>query len=308
MNKKRLGQKFVFLLPVLAGIFYGSAGTFVRLLDSWEMDNFTIIESRAIFGVVMLFLILLIWDRKKLRIHKKDIWLFLVLGIAGMFLLNIFYNISIVRLSLSFSAVLLCLCPVYVLIFSAIFFKEKVGIQKIICVVLVIFGCVLVSGFLENISGTTLSLLGLGAGILSGICYAVINIASKELANRNYNGLTVTFYGVIVVLIISAPFADWGLLGKTITTNPGTNVPLLILHAFCVLVAPYLLINAGLARMDAGKVAVFSSTEPMAAMVFGWIFFSEIPSVLMIVGMILTIVALVFFSLPDITRKKTKQF
>ena len=51
--------------------------------------------------------------------------------------------------------------------------------------------------------------------------------------------------------------------------------------------------------MDAGKASILASGEPVAAMVFGLIFFSEIPTILMILGMVTAVTAMVILGLPE---------
>ena len=55
-----------------------------------------------------------------------------------------------------------------------------------------------------------------------------------------------------------------------------------------------------LAHVDAGKVAILGAGgEPSAAMIFGILIYSEIPSLLSVAGLVITIAALAFICLPD---------
>ena len=90
--------------------------------------------------VIMVGLWMLIKDKSLFRINKKDIPLLAFTGMIGFSLMNVFYNYSIQELSLSLAAVLLCTAPVYVIIFGAIFFKEKISARKLVGVVLILSG------------------------------------------------------------------------------------------------------------------------------------------------------------------------
>ena len=48
-----------------------------------------------------------------------------------------------------------------------------------------------------------------------------------------------------------------------------------------------------------GKASILCSCEPVAAMVFGFFFFKEIPTVLSITGLIIVLVALAMLVLSD---------
>lgn len=55
---------------------------------------------------------------------------------------------------------------------------------------------------------------------------------------------------------------------------------------------PYVFYTIALNHMDAGKASILCSCEPVAAMIFGMIFFDEMPTILSIVGLIIVLVAL----------------
>ena len=51
--------------------------------------------------------------------------------------------------------------------------------------------------------------------------------------------------------------------------------------------------------MDAGKASILASGEPIAAMIFGVFFYHEIPTVLSVIGVLLTLTALTLLSIPE---------
>ena len=51
-------RKTVNLLPIAAGILFGSVGVFVRTLDGAGFGNITIIFSRAVLAAVIMFICL----------------------------------------------------------------------------------------------------------------------------------------------------------------------------------------------------------------------------------------------------------
>jgi drug/metabolite transporter (DMT)-like permease len=58
--------------------------------------------------------------------------------------------------------------------------------------------------------------------------------------------------------------------------------------------------------VDAGKAAILAAGgEPSAAMVFGIIFFNEIPSILGIIGLIITIIAISILCKPESKQEET---
>ena len=59
-------------MPVLAGVFWGSVGVFVRTLMDFGMDNYTVLGSRMAVAVVILFFVILFRDKSLFRIRIRD--------------------------------------------------------------------------------------------------------------------------------------------------------------------------------------------------------------------------------------------
>ena len=69
--------------------------------------------------------------------------------------------------------------------------------------------------------------------------------------------------------------------------------------SLCTAVCPYAFYTVALDHMEAGKASILCSCEPVAAMVFGFFFFREIPTVLSIAGLIIVLIALAMLVLSD---------
>lgn len=286
-------KRFILLLPVVAGIMFGSSGVFVRKLSGFGMDNPTVLFTRTAFAALCMLLFLLIFDRKLLKLKVRDIPLFLGTGLLGMLGLNLCYNEAINRLSLSLAAVLLSTAPVFVIILAAIFFKERITKKKVGCMLLAIVGCTLASGLMEQTNGMTVSPAGIGLGVCAAVFYALYSIFSRKATDRGYHTYTVIFYSVLIISIVLLPFADFEKIGQFISEVPAGNTMFLFAHALCTSVLPYIFITLALLHTEAGKVSILASGgEPIAAVVFGLLFYDEIPSWLMLAGLVITITAL----------------
>ena len=298
-------KKAAYLLPALSGISWGTAGLFVRPLSAWGMNSVTILESRAWIGALALGIFLFIKDRSLLKIRFKDLWTIAAASLIGTLGLNICYNCSINSLTLSLAAVLLGLAPFFVVLLAAPLFKEKITLKKALCTAAAFFGCVLVSGVLESGSGLSWTPAGILIGVVSGFFYALYSIFSRMAMNRGCHALTVTFYCFTIVTIVLLPFTSWGLIGSFAAAAPLKNGLFMLANALCIAILPYVLFNTGLRYMETGIASVLASTEPVAAMVFGIIAYSEIPSLLSLTGMAVVLVSLGIISLGD--SKKSGQ-
>lgn len=292
------------LFPVLSGILWGSAGVFVRVLNEMGMDSFTIVESRVFIAVIIIFAGLFIMDRNLLKVKLSDCWIFVCAGAFSMLGLNLCYNEAIGRLTLSLSAVLLSMSPLFVLALAAVIFKERLTAQKIFCAVLALIGCVLASGVLEETGSIKWSVFGILIGVLAAFFYGTYSIFSKIGMMRKYHSFTITAYSLLSVAVVLIPFTDWQTVGSIVQAEPEKMSLFLLVHSLCTSVLPYILFTVSLNYIEAGKVAILASGEPVAAMVFGILFYDEIPTVLSLIGLFTVLLALGLLSVPLARIKK----
>lgn len=287
-------KKIVPIFPILAGILWGATGIFIRKSTELSMNNITIVSSKAVTASVIMFVLIFLYNKSLIKIHLKDIFIFISAALIGMLGVNIFFNESVSFLSLSLAAVLLSLSPIFVLLLSYFLYKEKITLKKLISIILAFVGCILVSNILK--SEIKISLWGVISGLLAAFSYALYSIISKKAMLKGYHSLTITLYAFIFIAIITAPLADWNLIIDLIKKDNNIFI-FIILHSLLVLILPYVFYTVSLNYMDTGKASILASCEPIAASVFGIIFFNEIPNIFSVVGIILTITALTLLSI-----------
>ena len=295
-------KKLMILMPLFAGALWGSVAIFVRRLTAFGMDNWTILFTRVAVASILLGIFLLFKGRELLKIRIRDIWLFAGSGIVAMLGLNYCYTEAINTLSVSFAAVLLSMSPVFVMIFAAILFHEKITPLKIICTFFAMAGCFLISGILEN-GSVNVSAYGIFIGIMAAVFYALYSIFSKISMQRGYSVFTITFYSMLLMAIALLPLTDWSMTGSFIAGSPVKNIIFMILHSLCTNVLPYVCFTWSLNYVDAGKAAILAAGgEPTAAMIFGILFFNEFPSIIGITGLIITVAAISVLCKPTKTE------
>lgn len=291
-------KKIYNIMPIISGICFGSAGIFVRELSE-NMNSTSIISSRVIVAVLLLGAWIAVCHPEYFKIKLKDLWIFVGAGVLGTLGLNTCYNFSINELSLSLSAVLIALAPIFVIIFAFFLFHEAITARKVISIVLALAGCVLTSGIFENNASMHWTWIGILVGGAGAIFYALYSVFSKVGMKHGYPALTITFYSMVAIAVVLLPFTQWGHITHYIAANPVRNAPFMVMHSLCTAVCPYAFYTVALDHMDAGKASILCSCEPVAAMVFGIFFFGEIPTVLSVAGLLIVLVALAMLVLPD---------
>ncbi len=297
-------NKFAVLMPLAAGACWGASGVFVRTLSAAGFNNITIMTSRAIVGSSLVFLFLFFYDRSLLKIRKRDIPLFLSLAVNGYLLMNTCYNLTVARLTLSLASVLLGLCPIFVLFFGVLFFHEKITLVKVSCMLAALTGCALLAGVFEKASDVTWGFLGLLFGLGSAFFNAIYTVHSKQLTEKKYHTLTINLYAFFFTAVVLLPFADWNVLIGYVTSDPLNGSLVYLAQALVTSIMPNFLYTNAIQRIDSGNAAILScGAEPVSAMIFGILLYNEIPSVLGILGMVITVSALAVLTRSD----KSKQ-
>ncbi len=319
MNK----TSFYILLPILSGACWGMAGIFVRELTKAGLDNPTIVFTRTALGTLLSLLYLLVADRRRrnggaarlnsqsgtdmqprslLRMRLADYPFVLAIAVFGSLILMICYNNAVEHLSLSLAAILLCTAPVFVLLISAVLFKEKITRKKVICMLLALLGCGLLSGIADlggagGLGGLTVSSFGLLMGITSAICNAIFIIMSKLIAVRGYNSFTINFWSSLSASVLLLIFVDWSALGSYLAAAPLGHSLFLLVQSVCTSILPSIAYIISMRHVEAGRVAILQSgAEPTAAFIAGLLLYTEIPTPAGLVGMVITIIALMVLS------------
>lgn len=288
-------KKIYLILPLLAGMMFGSGGVFVRTLMANGIDSTTLLFLRFSIAILPILIAILVTDRNLFKIYLKDIPLFLVCAmcIVG---LNLCYNESMGSIPLSLAAVLLSLAPIYVLVIAYFAFKEKITNKKLICMALAIFGCILMTGVLET-DLSNLPVYGILAGIGAGLFWAVYLMASKKSIENGKHTFTILIYSIVFISIGLIPFTNFGQITHFISLNPVLVIVFLIMHSTLSFALPYIFSTLSLNYIDSGISSIMlSGTEPFAALIFGLIFYSEVPTFMMSCGFILTIIAMMVLS------------
>ncbi|MBQ6336063.1 MAG: EamA family transporter [Ruminococcus sp.] len=292
-------KKLAFLPVLLAGILWGCIGIFVRHYTALGLEPMQTVVIRIVIAAVLFSLFVLIYDRKLFKIKLKDLWIFLGSGIISVGVFTYCYFTSMKLSSLSVAAVLLYTAPAFVMLFSLIFFKEKLTVPKVISLLLAVLGCAMTTGVIGGQLNVTLAgfLFGLG----SGICYALYSIFSRFALNRGYQPFTITLYTFIFAAIASVAVTDVRPVWRIVTADWG-SAGYAVLFALVSCVLPYTLYTLGLKYIASSTASIIATVEPVVATVVGAVIFSEplaVPFGYLGVALVFLSVVLINIKLPS---------
>jgi len=285
-------KKFAPLCILLAGALWGSMGLFVKGLAEYGLSSLSITAIRLFFGGLSLLLVFLITDRKKLRIDLKDIGWFLADAVCSVVGMSLLYFTSILHTSMGVAAILLYTAPVFVMLMSALLFKEHITPRKVIALIAAVGGSVLVAGL-----GGSADTVGILSGIGSGFCYALYSIFGMKLLKK-YHPFTVTTYTFLFAGIVVLTFVNPNAVSCTVIGAGEKGILLSVGMALMTAAAPYLLYTLGLRYMEAGKASIMATVEPMVASLLGVLVYKEEMTLEKGAGILLILAAVAVLSLP----------
>ena len=288
------------VLIILAGCFWGSMGIFVRKLSDYGFSPIQIVSIRITVAALAFALLLLVKDRSEFRIALRDLPLFLGLGLGSVLFFTVCYFSAIEMMPLSTAAILLYTSPIWIMLMSVLFFREKLNRTKLIALALAFAGCIFVSG----ISGGGLTITGLLLGLGSGIGYGLYSILGT-IALRKYSPYSVTTYTFLV-----AAAGSWfvcnpaDMISKFAAADHPAGIALFgCLTGLVTAVIPFLAYTLGLRTVEASKAGILATIEPMVATLVGIAVFSEPLTLLSGLGMIMILAAVILLNRKQHTEK-----
>ena len=280
------------VLIVIAGLLWGTTGLFTTFFGDAGLDPMQRTSIRTVFAAVAMASFLFFKDKKLFRISFKNLLLCIAAGTV-MYFTALAYFLSIDAASVPVAVVLMYTSPVMVMAFSVAFMGEKLTPLKGIAVVVMLIGCVLVSGLVGD---SSFSLWGFVFGLLSGVLYSAYNVITKFEMQRGLNPLTASTYAFITMGTVSLFFASPVVTAGALIEKPWPLIPLAVLFGIVTCTLPYLLYTMSLKKLPVGTAAALAVIEPMAATVFSVIVLHTLPSVFAWIGIALILGAVLLLA------------
>lgn len=285
------------IMLILAMTIWGTIGIFRRYIP---MSSGMIAFTRGCIGTLFLVLVILI-TRKKISFEaiKKNLILLIVSG-ALMAINWILLFEAYKYTSVATATVCYYMEPVFVMLASPLFLREKLSVKKVICIIVSLGGMVLVSGItgmgefkFGEIKGV---LLGLGAAIL----YASVVIINKKIKDIGAYDKTIVQLGTSVVTVV-----PYMLLAENISAVKFEPVSIIMLVLVGVLHTgvAYTLYFGSMGNVNAQTIALFSYIDPVVAIILSALILREKIGILEICGSILVLGATLVSEMPLFEKK-----
>lgn len=261
-----------YMCVFVAGSLWGTIGLFVKIMQNCGSSSAYTSFLRMALGFILLVAITLIKDGPKaLKISKNTLISCVLLGFICQAVYNVVYSTAVNTIGVSLSSVLLYTSPVFTSITSFLFFKEKIGRQKIVALIINIVGCTLtVTG--GHFGELSFAVSGLLFGVAAGFCYSLTAIFGRLAADEG-SPFAVATYNFLFATLFLAVFHPWT------TVEVPLNLPLILAGVGFALIPTafgYIFYFKGLQGItESSKVPVVASVETVVATIIGILVYHE---------------------------------
>ena len=264
-----------------AAALWGILGVWNRNLMAAGLSPTGIVVVRNFGGMLLLLAVFAVKDRGVFRVRREHLKYFFGTGIISVVLFTSCYFSCQKICSLAVASILLYTAPSFVVILSAMLWKEPVTKKKLLALALTLVGCACVCGVFDG--GLTVTFTGILLGLGAGFFYALYSVFGRY-ALAHYSSMTVTVWTFIFAgpasLVMLRP-AEM----RAVFTAPSAWLLAAGLVVFST-VAPYILYTRGLARVESGKASIMASLEPVVAALAGVLIFGEPMGPLTLLGIL----------------------
>lgn len=253
----------------LAALFWGLSGGIggILMADGW--DAFVVSFYRGAIGLLFVLAWLGLCPSGS-GLTSRRLWLWsgvAGLGITGNFA---FYFVSIAESSVAVAATLMYCAPVLVYLVSFILKLERPTLLKWAAIVMVMLGIVLLTGIYES-GASRVTPIGVGAGLLSGLSYALFIFGFKYAApHGSPQAILMIAFAVLVSILIWPSDADQAL---AVLSTP--SWPLFVVLGVLGAGLSFILYIYGLNHIAPAVVSILAMIEPVTASLFGVVILNE---------------------------------
>ncbi|WP_313327322.1 DMT family transporter [Stutzerimonas balearica] len=262
----------------LGALMFGLSGIFSKLAGSAPL---MITFGRGAFAVAILLLVALLLPRSG---ERPDLRRCLGLAAGGLLLgahwLTFFIAVKVAGVgiaTLGFASF-----PAFTVLLEGVLFRERTRPAEYAMVGLVCIGLLLVTPSFELASTATNGLL---YGVLSGLLFALVSLLNRAVT-RGIDPVQSALWQNLTIALVLLPFA-----GPAVTSVPPRDwLWIALLGILCTGLAHSLFV-ASLKVLKARTTSVIFALEPVYGIAIAWWLFAEQPSLRMLAGGALIIIA-----------------
>jgi drug/metabolite transporter (DMT)-like permease len=282
------------VLVLGAASLWATFGIFAKYLYEAGYEPLELASVRAAVGFAGATVVALPRLMRGVRVPRRSLPFLAAYGIIGFALFGLLFLGALERTTVSISVALLYTAPVFVVLISAVLWRERFGRTRTLSLVLALTGVLLVTGAVDSVvrGAAAVPMSALLFGLGSGFGYALYTVFSKVATGRHgpLPSLFWSFgFAALALGILASPIAP-------LMRAPGRVLLLLIGLGIVPTLVPYALYLAALRHLRASTAAMLACIEPAIAAAFAAVLLGERMDALQMAGMLFVVSAAVLLA------------
>ena len=240
-----------------------------------SFDPATVAFLRFFGAAVLLFPIMWIMEKKRVKPTLKDYGLFAILGLTGIAIYNICFFLASKYAPVIKSSLFIASNPVLIVLLSGLFLKETITKNNIIGMIIALTGVTFIIT-----EGQLLSLFQLGfepidwvllGAVISWALYSVVG----KIVLKKYSSVVSTTYAVAFGTLFLLPFALVETTWQDVRLAT-FDAWLAIAHmSVFVTVISFIMYYQGIKEIGAAKASIFINVMPVSAVLMATLLLGE---------------------------------
>ena len=262
-----------------------------------KIPTFTVAMFRYLIAFIALSFISL--KSKKEKIEKSDYKYFFIMGFIGYFI-SVDCQLLGTKISGgSMVSLINSLNPIIISVMAMIILNEKLEINKIIGIILSLFGVYMIVG-----TGANIEFIGVLISFIAVIGWAFMSVISRKIFNK-YSALTLTKVSMLIATVCNIPvsFLEIQITHSLIQIDIGAILGILYMGIVCTAFTN-ILWNRSLSMLPANTCSAFYPIQTLTSSFLGVLVFHEILTTSFVLGSTFIIVG-VLISL--LFQKRTRK-
>ncbi|MDT8311489.1 MAG: DMT family transporter [Methylophaga sp.] len=282
----------------MAALCWGLSAGIGAILMAEGWHPFVVSFYRGAIGLLFVLVWLGLRPQNSGLVDRR-LWFWSViagLGVAGNFA---FYFISIAEGSVAVSATLMYCAPVFVYLVSFTLRLETPTPAKWLAIAMVMLGIVLLTQ-IYDIGPSGISPVGVGAGLLAGLCYAIFIFGFKYAATHGSPQAILVIAFAVLASILFLPSN----IEQVFAVPAMPDWPLFIILGVLGAGLSFVLYIVGLNYTAPAVASIVAMVEPVTASLFGVMVLDEALAGMQILGMGLILITVTALSVCSSFRIK----
>jgi len=271
-------QIFNYGLVITLSVIWGLAFVAIRRAE-FELSpvNLTILRWMIASGG---FLVLApVFGRPKKPIQKRHIPRILLVSFASVVGYHLSLNYAETIVSSGLAGLLISFGPIFIVLLSALFLKEKIGRRLMLALALAVAGAVVLS---INADLSFLQVTGPFAVILAAFMYGIFSVASKPLV-KEYGALPTAIWVAAIGTVFALPMISWQFFAQVLALSDVGWLSVLYLAVLSTVVANMILYTL-ISNRAVSRLSVQLYLVPLVSLVGGILLLGESFSEFTVVG------------------------